>query len=114
VAPRLRDYCPVDFEDIDSEAVEEIILQGDRHCIDQFYAHARKRLDEAGIQENQISFESAEGVFRVGKTVLDEYRRGKFGTLVVGRRGFNKTFFTGSVSRYLFNQFTEGALWVVP
>jgi nucleotide-binding universal stress UspA family protein len=114
VAPRLQDFCPVDFEDIDSDALEEIILQGDQHCIDQFYAHARKRLDEAGIQENQISFEAAEGVFRVGKAVLDEYRRGKFGTLVVGRRGVNKKFFTGSVSRYLINQFSEGALWVVP
>ena len=114
VAPRLRDFCPVDFEDIDSEALEEIILEGDRHCIDQFYAQAQKRLNEAGIQENQIGFEAAEGVIRVGKAVLDEYRRGNFGALVVGRRGVNKKFFTGSVSRYLINQFSEGALWVVP
>ena len=114
VAPRLRDFCPVDFEDVDSEALEEIILQSDRHCIDQFYAQVLKRLKEAGIRESQISFETAEGTFRVGKAVLDEYRRGKFGTLVVGRRGVNKKFFTGSVSRYLINQFSEGALWVVP
>ena len=114
VTPRLRDFCPIDFEDVDSEALEEIILQSDRHCIDQFYAQALKRLKEAGIRENQISFEAAEGAFRVGKAVLDEYRRGKFGTLIVGRRGINKKFFTGSASRYLINQFTEGALWVVP
>ena len=114
VAPRLRDFCPVDFEEIDSEALEDIILQGNRHCIDQFYAHAQKRLNEAGIQENQISFEASEGAFRVGKAVLDEYLRGKFGALVVGRRGVNKKFFTGSVSRFLINQFSKGALWVVP
>jgi nucleotide-binding universal stress UspA family protein len=114
VTPRLKDFCPVDFDESQSEALEEIIRQGDQHCIDQFFAHARKRLSEAGIQENQISFKAGEGVFRVGKAVLDEYHRGSFGTLVVGRRGMNKKYFIGSVSRYLVNQFTAGALWVVP
>jgi nucleotide-binding universal stress UspA family protein len=114
VAPRLQDFCPVDFEEVDSKTLQEIIAQGDRHCIDQFYGHAQKKLSEAGIQENQISFVGKEGALRVGKAVLDEYRRGKFGTLVAGRRGVNKKFFTGSVSRYLINQFSNGALWVVP
>ena len=114
VTPRLQDFCPVDFEDSNSEVLEEIIRQGDQECIDQFFSHAQKRLNEAGIQQNQISFQANEGVFRVGKAVLDEYHRGNFGTLVVGQRGMNKKFFTGSVSRYLVNQFTGGALWVVP
>ena len=114
VTPRLQDFCPVDFEENDSQALEEIIRQGDQQCIDQFFSHAQKRLNEAGIQQNQISFKANEGVFRVGKAVLDEYHRGNFGTLVVGRRGMNKKFFTGSVSRYLVNQFSAGALWVVP
>jgi len=114
VAPRLGDFCPVDFEESDSEALEQIIRQGDQQCIDRFFAHARKRLSEAGIQQNQISFKAGESVIRVGKAVLDEYRQGNFGTLVVGRRGMNKQFFTGSVSRYLVNQFSGGALWVVP
>ena len=114
VAPRLQDFCPVDFEENDSQVLEEIIRQGDQQCIDQFFSHAKKRLAEAGIQQNQISFATSEGVFRVGKAVLDEYRKGNFGTLVVGRQGMNKKFFTGSVSRYLVNQFTGGALWVVP
>jgi len=114
VTPRLQDFCPVDFEENESEALEEIIRQGDQHCIDQFFSHAQKRLSEAGIQQNQISFNTSEGVFRVGKAVLDEYRQGNFGTLVVGRRGMNKKYFTGSVSRYLVNQFSGGALWVVP
>jgi len=114
VAPRLKDFCPVDFDESHSEALEEIIRKGDQHCVDQFFSHARKRLSEAGIQEKQISFKTSEGVFRVGKAVLDEYHRGSFGTLVVGRRGMNKKFFTGSVSRYLVNKFSNGALWVVP
>ncbi|WP_054691691.1 hypothetical protein [Desulfosarcina cetonica] len=55
-----------------------------------------------------------DGGFRVGKSVLEAYRKGGFGTLVVGRRGMGKQFFTGSVSRFLVNQFSDGALWVVP
>jgi nucleotide-binding universal stress UspA family protein len=114
VAPRLQDFCPVDFDEVDLEALEQIILQGDQQCVDHFYAHAKKKLYEAGVQEDQISFATKEGVIRVGKAVLEEYRQGKFGTLIVGRRGVNKKFFTGSVSRYLINQFSGGALWVVP
>jgi nucleotide-binding universal stress UspA family protein len=114
VTPKLKDFCPVDFEDTQTEALEEIIRKGDKECIDQFFSHAKKRLHEAGIQENQITFKVSEGLFRVGKAVLDEYRQGNFGTLVVGSRGMNKKYFTGSVSRYLINEFSEGALWVVP
>jgi hypothetical protein len=114
VTPRLKDFCPVDFEEIYTEEVEEIIRKGDEECIDQFFSHAKKRLNEAGIQESQISVKVAKGVFSVGKVVLDEYRQGTFGTLVVGRRGMSKKFFTGSVSGYLMNGISEGALWVVP
>ena len=114
VTPKLKDFCPVDFEETQTEALEEIIRKGDKECIDQFFSHAKKRLHEAGIQENQITFKVSEGLFRVGKAVLDEYRQGNFGTLVVGSRGMNKKYFTGSVSRYLINEFSEGALWIVP
>jgi len=114
VTPKLKDFCPVDFEETQTEALEEIIRKGDKECIDQFFSHAKKRLNEAGIQESQINFKVSEGLFRVGKAVLDEYRQGNFGTLVVGSRGMNKKYFTGSVSRYLINEFSEGALWIVP
>ena len=114
VTPRLKDFCPVDFEETYSEELEAIISQGDKACIDQFFAHAKKRLHEAGIPESQINCKVSEGVFRVGKAVLDEYRQGNFGTVVVGRRGMNKKYFTGSVSSYLINHFTNGALWIVP
>ncbi len=114
VTPRLKDFCPIDFEDTDSAELETIILQGDKACIDRFFAHARKKLAEAGFQDSQIHINVKEGGFRVGKAVLEAYRQGKYGTLLIGRRGMDKKFFTGSVSRYLINQFSDGALWVVP
>lgn len=114
VAPRLKDFCPIDFEDADSAELETIIRQGDQACVDRFFAHARNKLGELGIRDSQIKIRVKEGGFRVGKAVLEAYRQGKYGTLVIGRRGMDKKFFTGSVSRYLINQFSDGALWVVP
>ena len=114
VTPRLKDVCEVDFDDVESETIEDIIRKGDKVCIDRFYAHALKILKDAGVQEDQITVESAEGVLRVGKAILDTYKKGEFGALVIGRRGMGKKFFTGSVSRQIINQFSQGALWVVP
>lgn len=48
------------------------------------------------------------------KVIFEGYRRGGFGSLVVGRRGMERRYFTGSVSRYLVNQFSGGALLVAP
>ncbi|MGD9308909.1 MAG: universal stress protein [Desulfosarcina sp.] len=114
VAPRLNDYCPVDFEDDGYDALQEAIREGDQACIDRFFAHARQKLEAMGIGEDRIHIDSREGVLRVGKSILKAYREGGYGTLIIGRRGMDKKFFTGSVSRYLINHFSDGALWVVP
>lgn len=114
VVPNLKDFCPVDFDDAGYDALEEIIRKGDRACIDRFYAHAGNKLKEFGISDRQVTFNTRQAAFRIGKTILEEYQKGGFGTLIIGRRGMDKKFFTGSVSRYLINHFSGGALWVVP
>lgn len=114
VMPRLQDVCPVDFQDVETQAIEEIVRHGDKVCIDRFFSRALKMLKEAGVQESQVEVASVEGAFRIGKTVMNAYQEGNFGTLVIGRRGMGKKFFTGSVSRQIINQFSKGALWVVP
>ena len=114
VTPRLGDFCPVDFGETGTEALEAVIRRGDRQCIDRFFPRALKRLEDAGIPQSRIAVKVVEGAFRIGKCVMDEFQKGKFGTLVVGRRGMGTKFFTGSVSRYIIDQFSGGALWVVP
>jgi nucleotide-binding universal stress UspA family protein len=114
VAPKLANFCPIDFDDTDSAQLESVIKQADEACIDRFFAHARKKLTEAGIGDNQIEINVKEGGFKMAKAILEAYRQGNYGTLIIGRRGMDKKFFTGSVSRYLINQFGKGALWVVP
>jgi nucleotide-binding universal stress UspA family protein len=46
----------------------------------------------------------------IGKTIAEEFRNGRYGTVVVGKRGVSKRFFMGSVSHYLVTHLQNGAL----
>jgi nucleotide-binding universal stress UspA family protein len=114
VQPKLSDYCPIDFEMTDTDQLEDMIVKGDKKCIDQFFAHAHKKLKNAGFDENQIEVKVSDTLLNPGKAIIEEAKNGDYGTIVIGRRGINKSFFTGSVSRYVINQMSDNALWIVP
>jgi nucleotide-binding universal stress UspA family protein len=109
-----RNYCEIDLDAEPNPELEDIVIRGDKACIDQFYPHAMKKFEDAGISEEQIRIEAVQGSRRIGKAILDFAQKGKYSTVVVGRRGINKSFFMGSASRYMINKISEGALWVVP
>jgi nucleotide-binding universal stress UspA family protein len=113
VQPKISDFCPIDFEITDTDRLEDIIVQGDKKCIDQFFDHAHKKLKDAGFDENQIEVKVSDTLLNPGKAIIEEAKKGDCGTIVIGRRGINKTFFTGSVSRYVINQISDKALWIV-
>jgi len=94
--------------------LEEILARGEKIRIEQFFAHAGEKLTNAGLAGEQIRLESIKGRRRVGKAILDFARQGAFGTIVVGRRGIDTSFFMGSVSRHLINKLAQRALWMVP
>jgi nucleotide-binding universal stress UspA family protein len=112
VMPRLREYCVIDSDDKDA-GIDQVIAQGDKRYIDHFYAHARDRFREAGIQENQIEIKVSKCTVNVGKAIVDEAKKGNYGTVVIGRRGASKAFFMGSVSRYVLQRTSNRALWLV-
>jgi nucleotide-binding universal stress UspA family protein len=114
VQPKISDYCPIDFEMTETDKLEDMIVQGDKKCIDHFFAHANKKLKDAGFDENQIEVKVAAKLLNPGKAIIEEAKKSDYGTIVIGRRGINKTFFTGSVSRYVINQISDKALWIVP
>ena len=115
VIPRFTDYCEISFDKTESEIdeMDEIIIKGDKRYIDNFYAHCRRCFKKAGINEDQIEIKTAKCSVNVGKVIIDEVTKGNYGTLVIGRRGVNKSFFLGSVSRYLANKISNRALWIV-
>jgi nucleotide-binding universal stress UspA family protein len=112
VMPRLSDYCLIDFEDKEA-GIEDIITQGNKRCIEHFYAHARQKFKEAGIQENQIEIKVTKRTVNVGKAIVDEAKKGKYGTVVVGRHGASGVCFIGSVSKYVLDKTSNRALWLV-
>jgi len=100
-------------EDPDRE-LAEIIARGEKACMDLFYSQARKLFEEAGLPKERVKLEVVKGGRKAGKTIMEFAAKSKFGTIVVGRRGIDKAFFMGSVSRYLIDRVTTGALWIVP
>ena len=113
ITPTLRDYCTIEFDD-EGEIVDEVIAHGDKQCVDSFYTHAQQRFKAAGIKENQIVIREVKSRISVAKTIVEEAEKGKYGIVVVGRKGIHESFFMGSVSRYVVNKASNCAVWLVP
>ena len=113
IAPRLRDYCSIDFDE-EGDPLREVIAQGNQKCIDTFYSQAEQRFKEAGLKENQIEINQVKSTINIGKTIVNETEKGNYGTVIVGRRGANNSFFMGSVSRYVLTNASNCAVWLVP
>jgi nucleotide-binding universal stress UspA family protein len=114
VAPRLKDYCEINFGQEAGDGPEALIAQGDKRCMDDFFSAALVKLRAAGFQESQIETETIATLFSVGDTILKAAREGGFGTIVLGRRGMNKSFFGGKVSYHVSQKISDAALWLVP
>ena len=118
VQPSLRDCCEIEFAATqspeDEELVSSIIEKADRHCIENFMDHALRKLKEKKIYGDRLKLKAQPTKFNIGKTIVEEFRNGNYGTLVVGKRGVDKRFFMGSVSHYLVSHLENGALWIVP
>jgi nucleotide-binding universal stress UspA family protein len=112
VMPKFSDFCPIEIEEL-TDTINKILIQGDKRCIDHFYAHALQRFKEAGFQDSQIHLKMVERLYNIGSAIVEEARAGDYGTVVVGRRGGGNAFFMGSVSRSVLGKSANCALWVV-
>jgi nucleotide-binding universal stress UspA family protein len=114
VEPRFGDYCDIDLNEPAAVETAEISLNANRRCIDRFYAQARKILQQAGFSGEQLDIKIVQSMLRTGKAVVEEARKGGYGTVVFGRHGHGRTLFGGSTARYIINKTTDRALWIVP
>jgi nucleotide-binding universal stress UspA family protein len=113
VTNNARNYCGIDLDEDSIPDLKEIVTLGDKACIEKFYPLAKKKFNDAGISQDQLEMKSIKGARQVGKAILDVVLKKNYGTVVIGRRGINKAFFMGSVSRYVINRISNRALWVV-
>ncbi|MFO7988508.1 MAG: universal stress protein [Thermodesulfobacteriota bacterium] len=107
-----HNYCEIDLE-ADPEFVQ-IIEKKDRACVDQFYPKAIEKFEQMGLSRDQVAVHTLEGSRRIGHDVVAFAEKNGFNTLVIGRRGINRSFFMGSVSRQIISQVSDCAVWIVP
>jgi len=113
VMSNAKEFYEESLDEEPSAELEDLVSSDDKKRIDQFYPTAVKKFKDAGLSESQIDIQTVEGRRRPGKVIIEIAEKGNFGTVVIGRRGINKAFFTGSVSHYVINKASACALWVV-
>lgn len=79
----------------------------------RFFNDAAQKLKDAGIAADRVKIITTKRNARAGKMILEEAKKGNYGTVVVGRRGADQSHFFGSVSRYVTQRITDRALWLV-
>lgn len=114
VKPRLQEYCEIVQDTEAVAAAEEVLLDSHLRCIDDFYAQALRILEKNGLNPGRLKFQTMENRFSTAGAILDAARKGGFGTIVLGRRGFRKSVFSGSVARKIVHKITNTAIWLVP
>jgi len=114
VTPKFGDVNPIDFDIQEDGKIGELIIRGEKRRIDNFFAHASEIFNKAGISTDQLQIRNAKCNVNVNKTIINEARKSDCKTLVVGRSGMNKSFFFGSVSRYVVEKTSGFAIWLVP
>ncbi len=111
VVPKLKDFCRIDFGEPDKD-LEEVLIQGNKRCVENFLVHAFKKFKEAGIGKEQIEIREVTAIMNVGKAIAEEAQNGDYGTVVIGRRGISKAFYMGSVSQYVLDNMSNRAVWI--
>ena len=113
VGATLANYCPLDFKEEVAREIEGDLMHTDQECMDDFYMRAMKIMAEAGFKPEQIRTESEAGRVGVSKSILQMLKNNGFGTVVLGRRGENRSFFLGHVSDKVLAKGNDMAVWIV-
>jgi nucleotide-binding universal stress UspA family protein len=114
VSQKAKDMDALSFAKDDLD-IQDIVAKSSKRMMGEFFAAAEQKLKDAGIAADRVDIiTKAKRKASVGKMVLAEAEKGKFGTVVVGRRGADRAHYFGSVSRYVTQRMTDRALWLVP
>ncbi len=95
------------------DASEE--LQNAEKAATTLLEEAIGRLERAGLNRDRISTKISSGAASRAEAIVEEARKGGYGTIVVGRRGLSrvKEFFMGRVSKKVLQLAKWTAVWVV-
>ncbi len=102
-------------EQIFPEGYRQRLLEEAENVITPAFEDATARLKAAGVRNDRIGTKIISGVASRAGAIIEEARRGGFGTIVVGRKGLSKVeeFDVGRVTYKLTQMAQNMALWVV-
>jgi nucleotide-binding universal stress UspA family protein len=101
------------FGDLKTEAQEKL-HQAEQVIVDLF-EQSVARLEKAGLKSDLITTKTVTRVPSRAKAIVEEAKKGGYGTIAVGRRGLSRVeeFFMGRVSNKVMQMAKEMAVWVV-
>lgn len=108
----LRDHSPTFGESVGQHM--EWIKQT-KQAIEEIMEKAKRTLTQAGFDPERISIKIVEGKEGVARDILEEVRRGKYHTIVMGRRGLSgvQQFLMGSVSSKVIQHAKNCGVWIM-
>ncbi len=86
-----------------------------KHKMEGLLAQVKRHLHDVGINENNIRIKVVQKEKGVAEDIIEEVRRGEYGSIIVGRRGISRArqFLFGSVSSYIVHHAEGCGIWVV-
>ncbi|MFP4389781.1 MAG: universal stress protein [Desulfococcaceae bacterium] len=109
----LGESCEMGPSEAEEDDPEKLIAQRDGRCFDSFIIGARKKFIEAGLSPKQIDVRQVKKTISVARSIVSEAEAGRYGTVVVGRKGVDRAFYTGSVSNFVLDRSSDRAVWLV-
>jgi nucleotide-binding universal stress UspA family protein len=103
------------LETLELSALNEInarIAEKEQSMIERFWDEAVRTLTQVGLQESRIDLSTPVQTAPIGKMILNQIESGMYDTVVIGRRGSNRSFFSGGVSRFVIERLTDHAIWI--
>ena len=86
-----------------------------KQAVEKIMEKAKKTLVKAGLGPKKVSIKIVEGKEGVARDILAELKRGKYRTIIIGRRGISgvEKFLLGSVSSKVIHYAKDCGVWVV-
>ncbi len=102
----------VDFLPATAE-IDEIVAREEKQLLDIFWPQVVNKLISAGLESSQINLITPQKKRKIGKMIIEEAENNNYETVVLGRRGSNKAYYFGSVSRYVSERLLDRAIWII-
>jgi 2,4-dienoyl-CoA reductase-like NADH-dependent reductase (Old Yellow Enzyme family)/nucleotide-binding universal stress UspA family protein len=83
--------------------------------MEDFLAQVKGHLQDMGMNENHIEIKVVTKEKGVAEDILEEVKRGEYGSIILGKRGISRTrqLLFGSVSSYVVQHAEDCGVWVV-